>query len=248
MNPLVADGRKKINNTHMKATIRLSIIGCVLLLFSACELSDIDNYPGPNATIHGGIYDMETGELIQQDIIRGMEIEYIEDGFANPEVQYMVVKNDGTYMNRLMFANTYTITPVRGNFVPVGPKGVRIQGDTQIDFHVLPYIRVKNVQIDQQGDKIVASFNLQQTVPQRTSKIGLYVHREENVGEPLNIVSTESIINTVVDEATVYTLEIDLTAHASQLRPGHSYYFRVGALMTAPEAKLNYAPAVRLTL
>ena len=233
---------------NMNTLFKLSAMVIAILTLGGCELSDIDNYPGPNATISGGIYDLETGELVQQDIIRGMEIEYIEDGFANPEVQYMVVKNDGTYMNKLMFANTYTLTPVRGNFVPVGPKGVRVQGNTRVDFQVLPYIRIKNVQIAKQGTKVVATFNLEQTVPYRTSKIGLYAHPEANVGVPLNVVATEEVINAVVDEGTTYTLEIDLAANANTLVPGRPYYFRVGALMGASEAKPNYAAAVQLTI
>ena len=30
--------------------------------------------------------------------------------------QFLVVKNDGTYENSLLFENMYTVTPVRGNF------------------------------------------------------------------------------------------------------------------------------------
>ena len=43
--------------------------------------------------------DIETGELVEQDIIDGAQIEFIEHGFENPETQYMVIKNNGTYRN-----------------------------------------------------------------------------------------------------------------------------------------------------
>ena len=76
----------------MKRILYLSFVSLQLALFTACGLSDIDNYEGPNATISGGLYDVETGELIQQDIIRGSQIEYIELGFKNPQTQYIVVK------------------------------------------------------------------------------------------------------------------------------------------------------------
>ena len=231
-------------NTLLSCSLGLLLVG---MLWS-CELSEIDNYPGPNATISGGIYDMETGELVEQDIIKGMQIEYIEDGYDNPEIQYMVVKNDGTYLNKLMFANTYSMRPVRGNFVPVGSKGVRVQGDTKVDFQVLPYIRIKNAEIKKEGNKVIATFNLQQTVPNKTSKIGLYAHKEENVGLPLNVVAQELVINAVVEESTTYRLEIDLEANSNKLLAGQAYFFRIGALMGAPEAKPNYAPAVRINL
>src|SRR5690554_6827376 len=92
------------------------IVSILLILFYSCEL---DNYAAPDSTIYGGIYDEITNELIQQDIINGVQIEYIEHGYNNPQTQYLILKPDGTYRNNLMFANTYTITPVRGNFVPI---------------------------------------------------------------------------------------------------------------------------------
>lgn len=223
-----------------------SLLG--ILLINGCELEKVDNYGGPNASIYGGIYDIETNELVQQDIIRGTQIEYVEDHYENPETQYLVVKNDGTFRNNMMFANSYTITPVRGNFVGVPKRGIQVKGETKIDFMVQPYIRIKNAKIEKQGNKIIATFNVKQTVTNNVSKIGLFAHEEPNVGEPLNVVSTQIAIDAVTYESTVYTLEIDLGANSGKLVPGKSYYFRVGALINASEAKFNYAPAVRLVL
>lgn len=223
-----------------------ALLGIVLL--NSCELNKVDNYDGPNATIYGGIYDIETGELVQQDIIRGTQIEYTEYGYDNPVIQYLVVKNDGTFRNNLMFANTYSIAPMRGNFVAVPKQDIEVKGETKIDFKVQPYIRIKNAKIEKQGNKIVATFNIKQTVDNNVSKIGLFAHLEPNVGDPLNTVSTQVTINAVTNESTLYTLEIDLQANSSKLQTGKQYYFRIGALINAPEAKYNYAPAVRLTL
>lgn len=219
-----------------------------VLLFISCDLHELDNYKGPDATIFGGIYDVETGELVQQDILHGMQIEYVENGFDNPETQYMVVKNDGTFMNKLMFSGTYTIQPVRGNFVPVPKQGIEVKGDTRIDFKVQPYIRIKNLNIKKQDNKVVATFQVQQTISNKVSRLALFAHPEPNVGSSLNTVSSIMITNAIIYPETEYTLEIDLANNASRLKPGEQYYFRVGALMDAPEAKYNYAPAVRLTL
>jgi len=227
--------------------IYLNAVIAVLFL-NSCGLSEIDNYDAPNASIHGGIYDNETGELVQQDLIQGMQIEFVEDGFENPEIQTMVVKNDGTYRNKLMFASTYMIRPVRGNFVEVPQKGVEVKGDTKIDFHVQPYIRIKNAKIEKQGNMIVATFNIQQTVTNTVNRIGLFAHEEPNVGSPLNTVRAELTINGTTYENVEYKLEIDLAEHESRLKSGNQYYFRIGALINAPEAKFNYAPAVRLTM
>lgn len=230
---------------------RLKVYLSILLsagLLSACELSEVDNYDGPNASISGGVYDKETGDLLQQDIIRGAQIEYIEQGFANPQNQYMVIKNDGTYANKLMFANTYSMQLVRGNFVPIEKQQVVVSGDTKLDFKVQPYIRIKNASIVKEGNKIIATFNIQQTVSNNVKRIGLFAHAEVNVGDPLNVVASRQDINTATSESTQYTLEINLTDHPNTLKPGSAYYFRVGALIDAAEAKYNYAPAIRITL
>ena len=66
----------------MKRVIFLIALLAGALLATSCEL---DNYDGPDASISGGIYDVQTGELIPQDIIQGSVIEYTEDGYGNPQ-------------------------------------------------------------------------------------------------------------------------------------------------------------------
>lgn len=216
-----------------------------LFLFNSCEL---DNYDGPDAKFYGTILDFETSEAIQQDIINGAQIEYLEHGFENPAVQYMVIKNDGTFRNDLMFSGTYTVSLVRGNFVTPPIDTVDISGDFKLDFMVQPYIRLKDVEIVKNGTKVTATFKLQQTVTNKVKKIGLYAHPEPTVGEPMRLVAAELTINAVTNETTVYTLEIDLEANKTVLIPGRKYFFRAGALIDASQAKLNYAPAVWLEI
>jgi len=220
----------------------------VLLLALATSSCKIDNYPAPDAQLHGTFLDIETNEPVEQDIIRGSTIEFIEHGYASQTKQVMIVKNDGTYRNDLIFSNTYTITPVRGNFVPAEPQEVTVKGETQLDFKVQPYIRVKDVKIETVGTKVVATFKLQQTVTNNVKKIGLYAHPEPAVGEPMRTVLADQEINAVTDPNKVYKLEIDLPSNSSNLKTGNQYFFRVGAIIDAPESKFNYAKAVRLTL
>ncbi len=222
-------------------------IPALLLLFAA-NACKIDNYPAPDSQLHGTFLDIETNEPVEQDIIRGSTIEYIEHGYASQTKQVMIVKNDGTYRNNLIFSNTYTITPVRGNFVPTQSQEVTVKGETQLDFKVQPYIRVKDAKIEKIGTKVVATFKLQQTVINNVKKIGLYAHPEPGVGEPMRTVLADQEINAVIDPNKVYKLEIDLPSNSSNLKTGSQYFFRVGAIIDAPESKFNYAKAVRLTL
>src|SRR5687768_10568762 len=105
----------------MKKLLVISLFA--LTAFSACKK---DNYEGPDAGLSGKFIDAETGELVQQDIIRGTQIEMIEHGYDPVSPQFLIVKTDGTYENSLLFANTYTVRPVRGNFVTVEPQDVTI--------------------------------------------------------------------------------------------------------------------------
>lgn len=219
-----------------------------LLLMIVVGSCSIDNYPAPDSQLYGTFLDVETNEPVEQDIIRGSTIEFVEHGYASATKQVMIVKNDGTYRNNLIFSNTYTITPVRGNFVPTEPQEVSVSGETMLDFKVQPYIRVKDAQIEKVGNKVVATFKLQQTVINPVKKIGLYAHPEPAVGEPMRTVLADQEINATIDPNKVYRLEIDIPSNSSNLKTGNQYFFRIGALMDAPESKFNYAKAVRITL
>lgn len=222
-----------------------TIIFASLVALSSCKK---DNYDAPNAGLSGRFIDEATNEQVQMDIIRGTRIEFIEHGYENPQSQYMVVKNDGSYANTLMFANTYTIKISEPNFIPVAPQDIEIKGQTNLDFKVTPYIRIKEANIVRNGTKVVATFKLQQHVINNVQKIGLYAHSDSRVGEPMRLVAAEQTLNAVADPNHVYTLEIDLPSVSGQLKPGNNYYFRIGALIGVGGAKPNYAPAVKLAI
>lgn len=216
-----------------------------LIVFSSCEK---DNYDGPTAGLSGRFVDAATGELIPQDIIRGTQIEIVEHGYGEGEKQYLIVKNDGTYENSLLFENMYTIQPVRGNFIPVEPQEFRITKGATLDFTVTPYLRVRDANIALNGSKVVATFKLDQNVTTNVKKIGLYAHSDSRVGEPMRLVAAEQEINGAIDPNQVYTLEMDLPSNSSQLKPGNEYYFRAGAVIDNSEAKLNYSPTVKIAV
>ena len=220
--------------------ILIAVTGALLI---SC---DLDNYEGPDATLKGSFIDEKTGELVQQDIIRGTMVKIIEHGYDPVAPQYIRAQPEGIYIDKMLFSNTYTVQPERGNFVQVEAKEIAIQGETTLDFTVTPYIRVIDANIINTGDKVTATFRLEQNVPNNISRIGLYAHPEPIVGEPIRTVATEIPINAVVDPAQTFTLEIDLDSNSSRLLAGHQYFFRIGALIDVPEAKFNYAPSVRL--
>lgn len=226
----------------------LFMLAVTALVFTSCEL---DNYDGPDSVIYGGIYDAETNELVRQDLIDGTQIEYVEHGFKNPITQYQIVKNDGTFRNNLMFSGTYTMQLVRGNFVPLDKFEQKVKGDTKIDFVVQPYIRIKNTKIEKNGNIVTATFNLQQSVPNNISKIGIYFHPQPTVGATCYVgTPIEKYINTVADPNQEYKIELDVESFKDDLIAGKQYYFIIGALIDAPQAqaKPNYSAPVRITI
>lgn len=229
---------------NLKLTIIL--VGFMGVLAS-CELNELDNYAAPTAGLYGEIIDDQTGERVQQDIIRGSVIEIVEKGYTVP--QYLIFKNDGTYANTRLFANTYTVRPVRGNFKVVEAQEVNINGQTRLDFRVTPYIRVKDAQVTKTGNIIKATFRLEQTSVSNVLKAGLYAHRDPHVGETMQLAKQELNINAVVDPNQVFTIQLDVTSDSDLFNnTGKTLYFRVGALSDTPEAKYNYAPAITITL
>lgn len=216
---------------------------------TSCELNKLDNYEGPTAGLFGKIIDDETGELVQQDIIRGSVIEIVEHGYDPVSPQYLIIKNDGTYANTRLFANTYTVQPVRGNFKVVDPQDVKIAGQTELDFRVTPYIRIEEATITKNGEIITATFKLEQTSVSNILKVGLYAHPDPHVGEPMQLAKEELNVNAVVDPNQVFTIELDVYSDPDLFNNiGDTYFFRIGALIDVPEAKYNYAPAVSISL
>lgn len=219
------------------------IIYLFIFLFVSCEL---DNYDQPSAGLYGSFIDAETGELVQQEIGSGTQVELREHGYNPVSAQYIPPKVDGTYQNKLLFASTYEVYP-KGNFIPIDTLTVTLNGQTKLDFEVTPYIRLKDVMITKVGTKIVATFKIQQTVSGLpVQKIGLYAHSYPYVAQGFALEKKEQTINAETNTDRTWTLELQLPL--PQLDEGKKYFFRVGALMGVPEAKFNYAPAVRIEI
>ena len=222
----------------------LYIIAGFVLIFNSCELL---NYDGPDAQFHGAIIDEETGDTIPQDIIDGSVIDYIEQGFEVPETQVLIIKVDGTFRDNLMFSADYKMVPARGNFYTPDTIDIHLDpGDNKYDFQVIPYARIKDVQLEiaEQGGNnyLVAKFKIDQVAVESVKSIMLAIDKNPNVGRRFNERFFERPVGTVVgpDEEQVLWLLLD------NFTEGEKYYIRIGALMDIPEAKYNWNNAIRL--
>lgn len=222
----------------------------VFIAFSSITSCELDNLEGPDAELFGSIIDDATGELVEQDIIRGGELQLWEFGFENVTPQSLNYKVDGTFRDSRLFANKYKIIPLRTNFMPIDTMVVDIIGSTNLDLRVTPYLRIKNPSIIKTDNIVTATFSLEQTGLGNVSKIGLYAGADLSVGEPVRVAKAEEEINAPVfplNPETVYTLTIN-TDSEIDLREGNLYFFRIGALYDAPDARYNYATAIEIQL
>lgn len=213
----------------------------------------IDNYDQPNAELYGTFIDEGTNQPLAQDIINGTVIEIIEHGWVENQTnvtQTLVSAGDGTYRNSQIFSGKYLVRAVRGNFHDIPPiDTMEIKGSTKLDFLVTPFLRIIDPSIERIGNLVTATFKIQQTSSQNVGRIGLYVHPNPNVGNPMTLTSrVESTLNRMTDLQETFTLTIDLSSNTNTLLPGKPYYFRIGALSSAGSAKYNYGPAVRITI
>lgn len=229
---------------------------------SSCDMFKMDNYDGPNASLHGGMKDEVTGELVETDIQNGSRLQLQELGYPVGALT-RVVKQNGEYRDDMMFAGKYSVNFNACNFYPFIVSEIEVKkGDNSRDFTVKPYIRVKNVNIRKEGDKIVATFNLQAGDPEvRLNNIQLFMHTDMYVGDqvtsyPLNPTNgsfTRNFSAVVIDESVTHELSIDLTnpTNKSYFKFQRNYYFRVGAMANVPTRtdgttvgtiRRNYAP------
>lgn len=224
----------------MDKFIRIFILTIFVGFLSSCEM---DNLEEPTAGLYGRIIDEKTGELVPQDIIQGTIIELRESGYANVSPQNLIIKNNGTYENSRLFENTYAVVPVQPNFQMVPTQDVLIKGRTSLDFTVKPFIRIVNTKIEKVGTKVVATFKLEQTTANPILRVSLFSHRDPNVGSFMQTAKTDVTLNAVSVPDQLYTVTIE-TANNTNFVAGRTYYFRIGAITTAPLTKANYAPTV----
>ena len=174
------------------------IIPCLLLLMTACEWFELDNYDGYDAAVHGTIIDSKTGEQVHNEYY-AKQITYtwgtwswtVNDDVTGYLEAYELVSAsgrewdaeesqrwyctpDGTYRNDLIFAGTYRLESKVNNYYPVTLEDVVIDsGDNQVDWTVTPYVRILDPEItfDESERKIKATFKLELGDPTKANTI-----------------------------------------------------------------------------
>lgn len=234
----------------------LLLVSCCLFALASCE---IDNYDGPDASIHGSILDEQTGELVGTDLNNGSAIKVREHGFTNSTDQTWAIMNTGEYRNNLVFSATYDIRFENGNFYPFEIKDFVVKsGDNVYDFKVIPYIRIKNPSITRNGDIVTATFSLEAGKPEvKVKEVQLFAFSDMWVGNSVKYTlsggTDKAAFNPTaeINSTAVYSLTIDLKENGGVFKYSKNYYFRIGALADVSgvgTVRHNYAPLVIIKL
>lgn len=207
----------------------ISLMGLV-----ACQK---DNYPGPDATIHGRFLDAQTGALVGTDLQNGNSIKVVERGFeGHSQTQTWNIMNTGEWRNNLVFSGTYDVTLENGNFFPMKEELVVKPGDNVKDFTVTPYLRIVNPNITKSGNTVTATFSLQAGRNDvKVNSVRLFGFSDMWVGNNVcyNVTggTDRKDLGNVAVDGTTYTLTIDVAANKASFKyTGKNYYFRIGAL------------------
>ncbi|MDR0749603.1 MAG: DUF3823 domain-containing protein [Tannerellaceae bacterium] len=147
------------------------------LLFTSCEMFQMDNYAEPKETIKGEIVDAITGERVLTDQSGdGIRIRLRELSWTETEtpVNYdFYCMKEGVYQNTKVFKGHYNVR-IDGPFIPLvrlnqttgdtiadETKYIDIKGVTEVNFQVKPFLKVEWAGTPAVSDgKITASFRV----------------------------------------------------------------------------------------
>lgn len=118
------------------------LMGLLLFTVSSC-LNDLDNYDDPDGGIYGTILDQVTNKPVPLPVqgSTGVIINLIEQNSNATRSVDFYAKLDGTFQNSRVFNSDYKVV-VNGPFVQTAEQSVNVNGQTKLDFMVIPYSRI----------------------------------------------------------------------------------------------------------
>jgi hypothetical protein len=211
-------------------------------LLAAC--GKIDNYPGPDASIHGAVMEAGSKAPIQTQIPNGIRIRLLETKYKQPLPLDFWVKEDGTFSCSALFAGHYKVVPVEGAFFPADTLELELSGNTEVNFTVTPFLTISASAKPVQGGVAVEY------------RIGRSQVETKIAEARVMASSVPAVTNTVYDQVVVRNFgetsddEILATTYRDTVRnlqAGASYYVRVAARTNNALLKYNYSPVMKIS-
>ena len=269
---------------------RIIILSALLAAAVSCSMFELDSFEGPNAQVTGHLFDMVTGEQVSIEAAASQGFDWstwsmvtsvnygslvvVETGYIPPTWggkpedypvreadQDWMVRFDGSYMNKLVFAGDYKFSCKKlPAYEPEDGKNTFTlkKGKNVMDVGVLPFCRVKDPKITYNAatKKVVATFYVELGDPSRANKISnvaLCGNTQLFVGcNNMNLAKNDKGAKaTNVQPGELITLEIDTTApeNADLFKyRTQDRYFRIAAMAegngynTASNKFYNFSP------
>src|SRR5258705_10660408 len=137
----------------MKLRISTIFLG-VSMLVAGSSCIKKDNYPCPNASLEGSLFQDGSGSKTTIQVCTDnfkIRLEQL-DWSATPAPQDIPVKYDGTYQNAELFSGHYRVSIKGGAFWPVAPQEIDIRKVRKLDFQLRPYLLLNNFTAVLNGD------------------------------------------------------------------------------------------------
>lgn len=238
---------------------KILFVASILSLGILASCSKIDNYPAPDATFSGNVYDSITGKPFLagqgESHIRIWEVSFKD----NPTPQDIPIKQDGTFFDSKLFSATYDMMPYGGPFWPVArDSSIKLNKTLTRDFKVVPYLYVVDVTTQLVDTTLFLTCRLKAprtTNLPRVLDIRPFVSLTQFVSGAFAIPEYEKDqykvdVNsnwwdgvgdmTTGEGSTTYTLP------ALPLRSGRTFYVRVGVRVEDTYQQYNYSDIVKI--
>lgn len=252
----------------------------IIAAASSCDMFQLDNMEGPNAQITGRLIDAETGNMIGVETAQTASIDWstwsyvykadggaivvVEQGWENEQDQDWLVRYDGTYTNKLVFAADYVMSTKKLPCYELDDPSFTVKkGANTLDFELVPYCRIVDLEIAPKKDafgkltKLVATFSVELGDPSKANKVSnvaFCANTQVFVGcNYQNMAKNSGAKKKNVTPGSKVTLEIDMADKQNEelFKYNRERYLRVAAMATGNGANTgnyyNFSPTYKIS-
>lgn len=219
----------------------------IVIVLSTLSVScSIDNYDPPNGGIHGKLIDKITNKNFQTQQPNGYNVLLFEKGGSQNIPLVITGKPNGTFENSNIFQNEYKVIVTEGAFFPMDTVIVQIGERTEVDFEVMPYVALTDVDVVASTGKIITTYNIA-----RQQAGGKILDRMTLVSEIPTVNNVVFDYRRITDLSTVEDQDILADTFVDEidgLTSGKKYYIRVAARIQSALGRYNYSEAFEVTI
>jgi len=224
----------------------------MLMAGSSCIKKD--NYPGPNASLQGNLFQDGTGSKNTVQTCTGnfnIRLEQL-DWTTTPTPQDIPVKYDGTYENTALFSGHYRVSIKGGAFWPVAPQEVDIRNGTKLDFQLTPYLLINNFTAEMADSTTLSlHFNLEAPIDGGIPTIiemQPYVNTTKIVGPGASIFDFSDAYKLPVNKEWANMSPADKSPEIviENLIPGRTFFVRVGVRFNNNDKSSNLSEIIQI--